>query len=143
MNYHWTADLQSKTYQDSLKIRKIVFMEEQHVPLELEIDELEDQTIHVVGYLKDEPVTTARIYETSSDIYKVQRVAVLKEQRGKQYGADLMKEIKRFVLERHGKSLVLDAQDHALHFYEKLGYTITSEGFMDAGIPHHTMTLEL
>ncbi|MDN6626222.1 MAG: GNAT family N-acetyltransferase, partial [Pisciglobus halotolerans] len=74
---------------------------------------------------------------------KVQRVALLKEYRGKGLGIDLMNEIKQYAAKHNGNKLILDAQDHALPFYKKLGYTICSEGFMDAGIPHHSMELIL
>lgn len=143
MNYIWTEDLQSSAYKDALKIRKIVFVEEQNVPLELEIDDLEEKTIYVTGYLNDMPAATARIYEKSPGAYKVQRVALLKEYRGKGLGIDLMNEIKQYAAKHNGNKLILDAQDHALPFYKKLGYTICSEGFMDAGIPHHSMELIL
>ena len=143
MNYIWTEDLQSNSYKDALKIRKIVFVEEQNVPLELEIDDLEEKTIYVTGYLNDKALATARIYETSPGTYKVQRVALLNNYRGKGLGIDLMNEIKQYAAKNNGKKLVLDAQDHALPFYKKLGYTICSEGFMDAGIPQHSMELFL
>lgn len=68
-----TRDLKSTVYQDSLAIRQAVFIVEQHVPAELEIDEFEDQAIYFVGYVADQAVVTLRLIEADSD-YHVQRV---------------------------------------------------------------------
>lgn len=144
MIFEWTTDIESATYKDALKIRHNVFVEEQKVPLELEIDELEDKTLHVVGYFDGKAVATARIYEKYSKTYKIQRVAVDSELRGQQLGAKLMQEVERYISEIGGHAMVLDAQDYAMPFYEKLGFKVTnSEGFLDAGIPHHSMEKEL
>lgn len=144
MDFTWTIDMDSTTHQDALIIRKKVFVEEQNVPLELEIDELENQTIHVVGYVEGAPISTARIYEKQLKIYKIQRVAVDSTLRGQKRGVQLMQEVERYVKKVGGKAMVLDAQDYAIPFYEKLGFHISdAEGFMDAGIPHHSMKKEV
>ncbi|MBM6613467.1 GNAT family N-acetyltransferase [Desemzia sp. RIT804] len=144
MKFEWTTDLESTIYKDALYIRKKVFVEEQKVPMELEIDELEGKTLHVVGYSNNNAIATARIYEKSPKIYKIQRVAVDSDLRGQQLGAQLMQEVERYTTEMDGQSMILDAQDYAMPFYEKLGFQVTnSEGFMDAGIPHHSMKKEL
>ena len=62
LHFEWTQDLKSKTYLDALDIRKEVFVEEQQVPVSIEIDDLEDKTLHLVGYEESVPVATARIY---------------------------------------------------------------------------------
>lgn len=144
MNFTWTTEMDSSVHEDAIKIRKKVFIEEQNVPPELEIDELEDQTLHVVGYLDGKAISTARIYEKHPQTYKIQRVAVDSAVRGQKRGVQLMLEIERYVKETGGKAMVLDAQDYAIPFYEKLGFSIANkEGFMDAGIPHHTMKKEV
>lgn len=144
MNFTWTTETDSAVHQDAINIRKKVFIEEQNVPPELEIDELEDQTIHVVGYLDGKAISTARIYEKSPQTYKVQRVAVDSTVRGQKRGIQLMLEIERYVKEIGGKAMVLDAQDYAIPFYQKLAFSVANEeGFMDAGIPHHTMKKEV
>jgi len=135
----WTTDLTSDIYQEALKIREKVFVEEQGVSLEIEIDDLEEQTEHVVLFENEDPIAVARIYDLGDDVYKVQRVATLKEYRGQGYGAQLMKEIELKIAELGGRKITLGGQNTALPFYEKLGYTVHGEEFMDAGIPHHTM----
>ena len=143
MNFSWSSDLNSKVYKNGLTIRNRVFVKEQQVPAEMEIDELEDQTIYVVGYLDDTPVATARIFPIEQNTYKVQRVAVLSNQRGKQLGKKLMLEIERYASENSRNRLILGAQDHAIGFYSALNYSIISEGYLDAGIPHHDMEKKL
>lgn len=143
MDFIWTEKMDSPAHKDALAVRKKVFVGEQNVPLELEVDDLEDQTLHVVGYLDNKPVATARIYEKYPHTYKIQRVAVDSAIRGQKRGVQLMLEVEKKVKEMGGKAMVLDAQDYAMPFYEKLGFSISDEkGFMDAGIPHHSMKKE-
>ncbi|WP_414839963.1 GNAT family N-acetyltransferase [Carnobacterium sp. TMP28] len=143
MNYSWSTNLDSSIYKDSLSIRNNVFVEEQQVPKEMEVDEFEDLTTYVVGYLDAIPVVTARLLPTNQHTYKVQRVAVLKEYRDRQIGKKIMLEIERFAIEHNRTSLVLGAQDQAIGFYSSLGYLIDSEGYIDAGMPHHDMVKTL
>lgn len=139
MEFKWTEDTSSTIYKESLAIRKKVFVEEQDVPAEMEVDELEEKTSHVVGYHEEKPCVTARIYEIEPKVYKVQRVAVLKDFRKLGNGYNIMGEIERYVKELGGQKLKLGSQDHAISFYEKVGFMVHGEGFMEAGIPHHTM----
>lgn len=140
MHFKTTKDTNSPIYRESLTIRKKVFIEEQAVDESLEIDDLEYQTTHLVGYYQGSPCCTARLYLKDPLHLKIQRVAVLKEYRNKGLGKVLLEEIEN--LAEHtfsARYLVLDSQDHAIPFYEKSGYTASGEGFMDAGIPHHHM----
>ena len=136
----WTTDTTADTYKDALKIRHDVFVTEQGVSVADEIDELEDQTIHVVLYKEGEPFATARIYAIDAETYKVQRVAVQEEVRKQGFGAILMSEVEKKVAELGGRRITLGAQNTAIPFYERIAYTIEGAEFMDAGIPHHTMT---
>lgn len=139
----WTKDLNSKTYEDALSIRYEVFVNEQNVPKDMEIDEFEDKSHHVVLYEEEQPVGTARIYHLGDGVYKIQRVAVLKEHRKKGIGAKLMNECELQINKQHGTKITLGAQLQALSFYEGLGYTAEGPEFMDAGIPHREMMKKL
>ncbi|HJB24164.1 MAG TPA: GNAT family N-acetyltransferase [Candidatus Jeotgalibaca pullicola] len=134
-----TMTISSPIYEDSLQIRRIVFIEEQNVSPDIEIDDKEERCIHVVGYKKEKAVVTARLLPLETNQYKVQRVAVLKKERGKHYGKYLMLELERIAREKDAASIVLGAQNHALPFYDRLGYTINSEEYSEAGILHHDM----
>lgn len=130
---------ESEVYEDALKIRKAVFIDEQGVSEELELDGLDHRTTHYVGYVEGEPVTTARIHESPGHEYHLQRVATLKEHRGKGCGRELIVFIERSLRHKPGAKIWLSAQDTALPFYSKLGYATLGDGFMDAGMPHHSM----
>lgn len=139
MNIKWTDSIKSTIYKDALAIRYKVFVDEQKVPADLEIDEFEDSSLHLVLYVENEPIATARIYKLANNTYKVQRVAVLKNYRTSGVGTILMKEIEKKAKIHNAKKLTLGSQNTAIPFYEKLGYQVSSEEFMDAGIPHHSM----
>lgn len=139
MDIKWTNNIKTATYKDALAIRYKVFVDEQNVPADLEIDEFEESSLHLVMYVENEPIATARIYELPNDTYKVQRVAVLKEYRTSGIGTTLMKEIEQKASMRKAVKLTLGSQNSAIPFYEKLGYEVSSSEFMDAGIPHHSM----
>ncbi|MFS0688424.1 GNAT family N-acetyltransferase [Sporosarcina sp. 179-K 8C2 HS] len=129
--------------EDAYYVRKQVFVDEQGVPLSLEIDEFDNTASHFIVYDERQPIGAGRIREIGPGIGKVERVCVLKELRGKHLGNLIMLE-----LERHAKSagmtkIVLNAQSYAVPFYEKLGYTVTSPEFMDADIPHRAMEKEI
>lgn len=143
MHFKTTKDTSSSIYMDSLAIRKKVFIEEQSVDESLEIDDLEDKTTHIVGYTGENPCCTARLYLKDASHLKIQRVAVLKEHRQKGVGKELLEEIEKLAQEIFSaRYLVLDSQDHAIAFYEKSGFKVSGNGFMDAGIPHHHMQKE-
>ncbi|MER2063196.1 MAG: GNAT family N-acetyltransferase [Alkalibacterium sp.] len=140
MIFKTATDTQSGVYNDSVAIRSEVFIEEQNVDPSLEIDELEDQTLHIVGYNHDKAICTARLLKKDDGSVKVQRVAVRADSRKRGIGKLLLRFIEDTAKHQlNGTRLVLDSQDHAISFYEKEGYAVQGEGFLDAGIPHHFM----
>lgn len=124
-------------------IRMEVFVHEQKVPVEEEIDALDPLAKHWLAHWAGQPVGTARAVAKEGAIWKVGRVAVRRQARGKGVGAELMKAIARAAAAEGVKQLVLDAQNHAMPFYEGLGYVAEGEEFLDANIPHHHMRLVL
>lgn len=138
LRFEQTTDIESPIYRDALEIRLNVFVNEQNVSPAIEIDEKESSCIHVVGYDENNnPVATARLFPLDKKNYKVQRVAVLLTERGKQLGKLLMEEMEAIAREDRAKRIILGAQNQALSFYEKLGYTIFGEEYEEAGILHH------
>ncbi|NEW62088.1 GNAT family N-acetyltransferase [Granulicatella sp. zg-ZJ] len=137
--FYWTQDINSLIYQHGLIIRQDVFIKEQQVPEELEIDEYESLCHYVVLYKDDQPVATARLLPKTDVLAKVQRVAVVKTARGAHLGEKLMLEVERYAKILGFRTLTLGAQVHAIPFYEKLGYVIDSDEYDDAGIMHKDM----
>lgn len=136
-----TNDILSDTYSDALAIRKQVFIEEQQVPPEREIDTDEQQAIHFVLYDEaNTPLATVRLLATDYNTIKVQRVAVAKDARKKGYGKVMMAEAESYAQKQGYQKMVLGAQITARNFYQNLGYQEEGDYFLDAGIQHITMT---
>ncbi|MBN8192414.1 GNAT family N-acetyltransferase [Bacillus sp. NTK074B] len=125
--------------QDVYNIRKTVFVEEQQVPLEEEIDEHESDSIHFILYEQDNAVGAGR-FRILDGIGKVERICILKTMRGKGGGRELMLGIEEYAKQQPLSQLKLNSQTYAIPFYEGLGYEVTSGEFLDAGIPHKTMS---
>lgn len=122
-----------------MDIRTQVFMEEQHVPANLELDGYDDEALHFLFFSEQKPVATARLRTTDKGL-KLERLATLAQYRNKGYGKELMK----FILEHIGNTnsinnLYLHSQDYAVEFYRKLGFETFGETFTEAGIEHFTM----
>lgn len=129
-----------KELDDAYSVRYTVFVDEQKVPPNLEIDEHEDEAAHFVLYDDtDKPIGAGRCRDVEGKI-KVERIAVLSEARKKGAGQLIMDAIEDHARKNGYNVLKLNSQTHAEHFYNKLGYETVSDEFMDAGIPHVTMT---
>lgn len=124
-------------------VRMKVFVEEQGVPRHLELDEFDDSAIHFIGTNENKAIAAARLREIEAGVGKIERVSVLKEQRGNHLGILIMEFLEQYAKEHGWKKLKLNAQVHAIPFYEKLGYVITSPEFLDAYIPHRAMEKEI
>ncbi|MDR5659651.1 GNAT family N-acetyltransferase [Serpentinicella sp. ANB-PHB4] len=129
-------------FEKAHEIRKIVFVEEQNVDPKEEFDEYETSSDHVLVYDGKVPVGTGRL-RILDDTAKLERICVLEKYRKKGFGEDIVKALEEIAKERGIKKGKLNAQTHAENFYEKLGYKRTSNVFMEAGIPHVTMTKKL
>lgn len=131
------------SWQDSSEllssIRRIVFIEEQQVPEELELDELDPVCHHVlVTDVDNKPVATGRIDSDG----RIGRMAVLKEYRGQGIGSALLVALLDYAGQKQYAGVHLHAQVTAIPFYEKHGFMADGEKFMDAGIPHRNMVLK-
>lgn len=125
--------------QLAFHVRMKVFVEEQGVPRHLELDEFDQEAIHFILHKDGEAIGAARMREIEPGFGKIERVCILKEYRGLNLGASIMKFIEKYAVEHNWKKLKLNAQVYAIPFYEKLGYTVTSPEFLDAYIPHRAM----
>ncbi|WBL33611.1 GNAT family N-acetyltransferase [Sinirhodobacter sp. HNIBRBA609] len=123
-------------------LRRRVFIEEQNVPEELEIDDLDDIAIHLLAFVEDRPVGTARLF-IKDETGKIGRVCVLPEARGTGLGAALIRAACQHLKDRGCTAAQLGSQTHALPFYEKLGFAAFGPIYDDAGIPHRDMLRRL
>lgn len=133
-----------KGRQDAFSVRKRVFVEEQGVPLHLELDEYDQDATHFVIYdEEDRPIGAGRMRGLANAHGKIERICVLPEHRGKHFGNMIMNTLEEHARKNSMKKLLLNAQSYAVPFYEKLGYVVTSPEFMDADIPHRAMEKSL
>ncbi len=122
----------------ALEVRKKVFVEEQNISIHDEIDEFDKTAIHLIGIYRDKVVCASRL-RFVDDYGKLERLAVLKEKRGKHYGIKLIRTMEE-IIRTHGLNIArLNAQTYAVPFYEKLAYKVNSKTFFDAGIEHIEM----
>ncbi|MFP7242425.1 GNAT family N-acetyltransferase [Pediococcus pentosaceus] len=124
--------------RDALKIRDVVFIEEQGIRPAREHDHLDDQRLHYVGYMGDQAVTTARV-EVEGTSWHIERVATLKEMRGQGLARHLLICIMQDAQKLDVNRVYLAAQVRAQRFYEELGFKAVGEHFLDAGLEHIEM----
>ncbi|MFK0523460.1 GNAT family N-acetyltransferase [Paenibacillus sp. CC-CFT742] len=133
--------------QQALGIRHDVFVIEQQVPAEIEIDQFDvisPDVHHVLLSTDGQAVATGRLIYYSKDTAKMQRIAVLQSHRSFGYGRVLLLAMEERARELGLTYSVLDAQCQAQKFYEKLGYEVISEEpFYDADILHVRMRKSL
>ncbi|MGG4130962.1 GNAT family N-acetyltransferase [Paenibacillus illinoisensis] len=133
--------------QQALGIRHDVFVIEQQVPAEIEIDQFDvisPDVHHVLLSTDGKAVATGRLIYYSKDTAKMQRIAVLQSHRSFGYGRVLLLAMEERARELGLTYSVLDAQCQAQKFYEKLGYEVISEEpFYDADILHVRMRKSL
>ncbi|RSK29282.1 GNAT family N-acetyltransferase [Bacillus sp. HMF5848] len=123
---------------DAYYVRKVVFIDEQNVPEEEEMDQFDETSEHFVVYDGDKPVGAGR-FRVVDGYGKVERICIMKSHRGKGLGNLLIHAIEAYAKDTNVAKTKLNAQTHAEAFYKKLGYETVSDEFMDAGIPHVTM----
>ena len=131
--------------REALEIRRIVFIEEQGVSEQRELDEYDKEATHVILKINENAVGTARFrfIDKEKQKIKIERMAILKEFRGKGFGEEIMIFIEQCARIRNIKELVTHSQWHARGFYEKVGFKQHGKKFMDADIGHIEMTKEL
>lgn len=117
------------------EIRTTVFIKEQNVPIELEWDEFDQDSLHILAYYDNKAVGTARLLNDGH----IGRMAVLKDYRNRNIGENMLKYLLRAAQEKAYKNIKLSAQEHAVDFYKKYGFCVSGDIYMDAGIPHFDM----
>ncbi|MDN3712247.1 GNAT family N-acetyltransferase [Paracoccus cavernae] len=133
-----TTDLET-----CMAIRLKVFVEEQHVPVEEERDAHDETATHLLAVVDGQALGTARILRDGTT-GKIGRVAVLPQARGTGLGAALIRAALVELRATPGVTRAkLGAQTHAIGFYEKLGFAAYGPEYLDAGIPHRDMALDL
>ena len=137
--------LESKEELDlGFALRIKVFVKEQNVPIELEVDDKDhsDNTVHIGYFHDDRLIGVARLIDMDKDIIHIGRVVIDKDYRGKGIGRKLIvgcETTAKNILKRE-VIIELSAQIQAEKFYESLGYNrVNDKIYLDAGIEHVDM----
>ncbi len=124
-------------------LRYQVFVQEQAVPPELEVDGLDDECQHFLARssrigsdVGSEALATARARATGRG-WKIERVAVARGQRGRAIGAALVRHI--LAQAPRGLTVYVHAQEGALGFWQRMGFAAEGPGFVEGGIQHRVM----
>lgn len=134
-------ELTATELYEILRVRADVFVVEQNCVYQ-DLDRTDYVSRHVVLYDGDEIIAYLRIFAENTDTARIGRV--LSTKRGKGYGLKCMEEgLKSAKRDFGAASVVIDAQVYAAGFYEKLGFRTISEEFLEDGIPHVKMKVDL
>lgn len=118
------------------QVRRRVFVEEQKVPEVLEWDGFDDDCYHVLATdTAGRPIGTGRIKADGH----IGRMAVIAQFRGQGAGSLILAALLDYAGQQHYRKVYLHAQTSAIPFYEKYGFVVSSDEFMDAGIAHRSM----
>lgn len=121
-------------------IRFAVFVEEQKVPAAMEIDDWDPRCVHALAYgIGGRAVGTGRLLPDGH----IGRMAVLPMARGHGVGSALLCSLMEEASRRGHPHAVLSAQTHAIPFYQRHGYSVIGQEYLDCGIPHVDMRCQL
>ena len=130
----------SEAHAPAMSVREAVFVVEQGVPPEIEIDEWDPRCEHALALAPDGRVVgTGRLLPDGH----IGRMAVLRDWRGRGVGGAILVALVERAAARGMRRLVLNAQTHAVSFYARHGFTAFGDEFMEADIPHVAMARDL
>jgi ElaA protein len=144
MNLHakWFEELQTRELYEILKARSKVFMVEQKICY-LDMDDVDYESFHCFYMRNGKVAAYLRAYYDENDKNAVHIGRVLTLHHGNGMGRSLMEQSMKEIKEKMKcQKILLDAQTHAIGFYEKLGFIVTSDEFLEAGVPHVKMKKE-
>ena len=120
------------------EVRYNVFVIEQSVPSEIEMDGKDSDCIHFLALEKSKPIGAARLQKYG----KIERVSVLREYRSKGIGTAIMKRVIESAMDLNVEKIYLHSQMDSKIFYQRLGFIELGQIFFEANIPHIEMILK-
>ena len=122
----------------AMELRRVVFCQEQGVSLEAERDGRDHEALHLVVFDRQSLVGTCRLL-LDGDAARLGRMAVSPDRRGAGIGGALLGEADRAAASAGSRLILLHAQTYARGVYDRAGYEVRGEPFMEEGIEHVTM----
>ena len=125
--------------KEAIDIRYQVFTLEQGFAQEVDLDERDSESIHILVYDNNKAIATGRMFKESDDTYHIGRIAVIKNYRGLKIGSLILEVFEKKAKELGAKNVVLGSQIDKTEFYIKNGYQKYGDIFDDANYPHVMM----
>lgn len=122
---------------DASPVRFTVFVEEQGVPPEIELDDQDRVSVHAVVFEGTTPIATGRLLPDGH----IGRMAVLKDWRNRGIGGLMLQKLIERAKARGDREVALSAQVHAVAFYRAHGFVEEGSEYLEAGIRHQAMRL--
>ena len=130
-------------FENALAVRLRVFVQEQSVPIEEEVDDQDNEAVHAVAELRGVIVATGRLILQQFPIVYIGRMAVDIDHRRHGIGGKLLIFLENHARDLGGGKVILHAQEYVKSFYVSHGYEEQGEVFMEANIPHVLMSKDL
>ncbi len=129
--------------KEAFMVRKKVFVEEQGISEDIELDSHDDEALHMVVKDGERVIGTARVLFSSPNVAKIERMAILRPFRRKGIGSGIVSFLNEELRNRQMSKVVLHAQHSAVAFYKSCGFVESGTPFYEAGITHLRMEMEL
>ena len=134
-------ELTTTELYEILKARSEIFVIEQNIHYQ-DMDDVDYDSLHCFFVEDNKVIAYLRAFYEKDDIVKLGRVLTLKHGNG--VGRDLLEQSLIVIKEKMKcRKICMDAQKYAVGFYEKFGFKVTSEDFLEEGIVHNTMELKI
>jgi len=139
LNFDWLTGRDPRV-REAIAVRWAVFVEEQGLPADEEVDEWDGICDHLVATLDGAVVGTARLVPQDAHTVRIGRVAVRREARHQGVATRLMLRCEARAADQGREVVRLSAQWGVVSFYEQLGYVVTGDPYVEAGLVHVAMT---
>jgi predicted GNAT family N-acyltransferase len=127
----------------ALEVRRKVFVEEQGISQDIELDNHDDEALHIVVKEGARVIGTARVLFPTPKVAKIESMAILIPFRRKGSGSGMVSFLNKELKNRQISKAILHAQHSAVAFYKSCGFTELGTSFYEAGIIHQRMEREL
>lgn len=141
LNYKFVEN--DNDLEQAFQVRRKVFIEEQGISEDIEIDSQDKKALHIVVESDKEIIATVRVLFPAPGEAKIERMAVLKTFRRKGIGSKIIKILHEQLMLKRISKVIVHAQNSAVPFYKSCGFIESGACFYEAGIPHIKMVIEL
>jgi len=141
--FHYKLVASDRELKEAIEVRKKVFVEEQGVPEDMELDGLDSQALHMVVKDGEGVIGTARVMFLPDRQAKIERMAILKPVRRRGIGRGIISFLNEELKNKQVKQVILHSQYSAVGFYKSCGFEESGLPFFEAGIKHIKMQRSL